>query len=144
MLWVAGGNPRPPALSDNPAWACDQFKTINWSTENKKHLTSLSCTPEPVIQPCDTGQWIPLKAVNWLWQCYYQNNVCERKKLVVVVYYPIYLLWAHPHQFDESVPFPFVVAKTRSQDSYHPSWTINVVAGHRLECLPRFGSQRSS
>ena len=27
----------------------------------------MSCTPEPVIQPCDTGQWIPLKAVNWLW-----------------------------------------------------------------------------
>ena len=20
MLWVAGGNPRPPALSDNPGW----------------------------------------------------------------------------------------------------------------------------
>ena len=27
-------------------------------------------------------------------------------------YYPIYLLWALPHQFDESVPFPFDVAMT--------------------------------
>ena len=27
-------------------------------------------------------------------------------------YCPIYLLWAHPHQFHESVPLPFVVAMT--------------------------------
>ena len=128
----------------NSSWKNEPEPAINLkpltSQQNKKHLTSMSCTPEPVIQPCDTGLWIPLKAVSWLWQFY----VCERKKLVLVVYYLIYLLWAHPHQFDESVPFPFVADKTRSQDSYHPSWMINVVGGHCLACMPYFGSQRSS
>ena len=31
----------------------------------KKHITSVSCTLDPAIQSCDTGQWIPyLTAVN--------------------------------------------------------------------------------
>ena len=42
------------------------IKTNNWSADNfKKHVTSISCTLQPVIQSCDTGQWVPfLKAVN--------------------------------------------------------------------------------
>ena len=42
------------------------IKTNNWSADNfKKHVTSMSCTLQPAIQSCDTGQWVPfLKAVN--------------------------------------------------------------------------------
>ena len=33
----------------------------------KKQVTSMSCTLEPAIQSCDSGQWISfLTAVNWL------------------------------------------------------------------------------
>ena len=32
----------------------------NWSAVNfKKNFTSMSCTPEPVVQSCDTGQQMP-------------------------------------------------------------------------------------
>ena len=43
------------------------IKTKNWSADTlKKHVTSISCTLEPVMQSGDTGQWIPfLTAVNW-------------------------------------------------------------------------------
>ena len=42
------------------------IKTNNWSADNfKKHVTSISCTLQPAIQSCDTGQWVPfLKTVN--------------------------------------------------------------------------------
>ena len=42
------------------------IKTNNWSADNvKKHVTLMSCTLQPAIQSCDTGQWVPLlKAVN--------------------------------------------------------------------------------
>ena len=42
------------------------IKTNNWSADNvKKDVTSMSCTLQPAIQSCDTGQWVPLlKAVN--------------------------------------------------------------------------------
>ena len=41
-------------------------KTHNWLGDNfKKHVTSVSCTLEPTIQSCDTGQQILfLTAVN--------------------------------------------------------------------------------
>ena len=36
------------------------IKTNNWSADNfKKHVTSMSCTLEPAMQSCDTGQQIP-------------------------------------------------------------------------------------
>ena len=43
------------------------IKTNNWSADDfKKHVILMSCTIEPAIQLCDTGQQIPfLTAVNW-------------------------------------------------------------------------------
>ena len=47
------------------------IKTNNWSADNlkkKKHVTSMSCTLKPAIQPDGTGQRIPfLTTVNWPW-----------------------------------------------------------------------------
>ena len=42
------------------------IKTNYSSMDNFKiHVTSMSCTLEPALQPCDTGQQIPfLTAVN--------------------------------------------------------------------------------
>ena len=40
------------------------IKTNSWITL-KKHVTSMSCTLDPMIQSCDTGQSIPyLTTVN--------------------------------------------------------------------------------
>ena len=43
------------------------MKSNIWSADNfKKHVNSVSCTPEPAIQSGYTGQQIPfLRAVNW-------------------------------------------------------------------------------
>ena len=54
----------------------------------------------------------------------------------------------HPHQFDESVPFPsvshdrlnFLLSKTSISLS---PWSMNVVAGCPLDCLPCFGPESS-
>ena len=40
-------------------------------------------------------------------QCMWKENI-----IISSNYCLIYLLWVNPHQFDESVPFPFVVAMT--------------------------------
>ena len=54
----------------------------------------------------------------------------------------------HPHQFDESVPFPsvshdrlnFLLSKTSISLS---AWSMNVVAGCPLDHLPCFGPESS-
>ena len=42
-------------------------------TGKKKNITSLSCTIEPVVQSCDTGQWIPF------WQLSIEHNMDVHK-----------------------------------------------------------------
>ena len=37
--------------------ACNKLKAV--TGKKKKNITSVSCTLEPVIQSCDTSQWIP-------------------------------------------------------------------------------------
>ena len=52
---------------DPRLWA---IKTNNWSADNfKKHVTSMSCTFEPVIQSGGIGQQIPF------WQLSIDHNM---------------------------------------------------------------------
>ena len=41
------------------------IKINNWSANIfKKHVTSMSCTLEPAIHSCDTGQQIPFRQLS--------------------------------------------------------------------------------
>ena len=40
-------------------WACDQLKPITGQWITLKKFSLMSCTLEPAIPSCDTGQWMP-------------------------------------------------------------------------------------
>ena len=64
------------------------IKTNNWSADNyKKHVTSMSCTFEPVIQSGDTGQHIPF------WQLSFDHNMDVHKGVHYQVKHRLYMPW---------------------------------------------------
>ena len=64
--------------------ACNKLKPV---TGKKEHITSVSCTLEPVIQSCDTGQWIPF------WQLSIDRNMDVYKDIHYQVKHRLYMAW---------------------------------------------------
>ena len=64
------------------------IKTNNWSADNfEKHVTSMSCTFEPVIQSGDSGQQIHF------WQLSLDHNMDVHKGVHYQVKHRLYMPW---------------------------------------------------